>query len=91
MYAKHKQFFGIDSDDTLGGSWSHARVQQDARRQRHRRPAASRSDAARSEWDAEFRADIATFLDDELIEAAIDRSRPLELPSGQRRHLQGFR
>ena len=36
--------------------------------------------AARSEWDAEFRADLVGFLDDELIDAAVDRDRPLELP-----------
>jgi hypothetical protein len=36
--------------------------------------------AARSEWLGEFRDDIGAFLDDQLIEAAVDYSRPLELP-----------
>jgi hypothetical protein len=36
--------------------------------------------ASRSEWDAEFREDISSLLSDEAIEAAIDRSRQLELP-----------
>jgi hypothetical protein len=36
--------------------------------------------AAGAEWDAEFRSDIGAFLDDELIDAAIDHARPLELP-----------
>jgi hypothetical protein len=36
--------------------------------------------AARSEWDAQFRDDVSGFLDDALIEQAIDRDRPLELP-----------
>ena len=31
--------------------------------------------SAISEWDAEFRSDISTYLDDELIEAAIDYAR----------------
>jgi hypothetical protein len=35
---------------------------------------------AASEWDAEFRTDISTFLDDELIDAAVEHGRPLELP-----------
>ena len=35
--------------------------------------------AARSEWDAEFRPDIAAFLDEELIEAAVVAGRR-ELP-----------
>jgi hypothetical protein len=36
--------------------------------------------AATSEWDAEFRADISSFLDDQLIDAAVEYGRPLELP-----------
>src|SRR5262249_26856630 len=36
--------------------------------------------AADAEWDALFRSDIGAFLDDELIDAAIDYGRPLELP-----------
>jgi hypothetical protein len=35
---------------------------------------------ARAEWDAEFRTDVSAFLDDELIAAAVDHGRPLELP-----------
>jgi len=33
----------------------------------------------RSEWDAEFRADLVGFLDDATIDRGVDRSRPLEL------------
>ena len=33
--------------------------------------------AAASEWDAEFRSDISTLLDDEFIDAAIEHGRPL--------------
>jgi hypothetical protein len=40
--------------------------------------AANPADAA--EWDASFRDDIASFLDDELIDAAVEHGRPLELP-----------
>jgi hypothetical protein len=36
--------------------------------------------AASSEWDAEFRNDISSFLDDALIDAAVEHGRPLELP-----------
>src|ERR1017187_6639173 len=35
---------------------------------------------AASEWDGGFRDDIASFLDDALIDAAIMHDRPLELP-----------
>jgi hypothetical protein len=36
--------------------------------------------AAPSEWDGTFRDDIAAFLDDALIDGAIEHGRPLELP-----------
>jgi hypothetical protein len=35
---------------------------------------------AQSEWHGGFRDDLSTFLADELIDAAIDPGRPLELP-----------
>jgi hypothetical protein len=37
-------------------------------------------EAAESEWLGGFRSDIAQFLDDETIDAAIDLARPMELP-----------
>lgn len=37
-------------------------------------------EAARAEWNAEFRADIKALFDDALIDEAIDTDRPLELP-----------
>ena len=43
MYTKHKRFFGARQRRHPGGAWPHAHVQQDARPQCHRRPAASRS------------------------------------------------
>ena len=44
--------------------------------------AASAADpqGALAEWEGQFRSDLAQFLDDDLIDAAIDHSRPLELP-----------
>jgi hypothetical protein len=37
-------------------------------------------ESARAEWQAEFRTDIAAFLDDATIERCIDFGRPLEIP-----------
>ena len=37
-------------------------------------------EAAASEWQAEFRTDIAAFLSDEDIDACVDFDRPAELP-----------
>src|SRR5262249_43240619 len=36
--------------------------------------------SALSEWDAEWRADLSSFLDDASIDAAVEHGRPLELP-----------
>jgi hypothetical protein len=46
-------------------------------------------EGARAEWEAEFRSDLQTFLDENLIAAAIDYSRPLELPPRSFKY-QGF-
>jgi len=80
MYAKHRDFFGVDSDDTLviQGTTQQFNPTLDV----GTIEASRKADpiAARSEWDSEFRTDLAAFLDDELIEKAIDHGRPLELP-----------
>jgi hypothetical protein len=47
-------------------------------------------EAARAEWEAEFRSDLAAFLDDRTIDAAIDYDRPLELPPRQGITYQAF-
>jgi hypothetical protein len=80
LHAKHKRHFGVDGDDTLvvqGTSKMFNATLDDAAiaAQQEADPT-----AARSEWDAQFRDDIAGFLDDALIEQAVDRGRPLELP-----------
>jgi hypothetical protein len=80
LHAKHKRHFGVEGDDTLvvqGTSKQFNGTLDDAAiaAQQEADPT-----AARSEWDAQFRDDIAGFLDDVLIEQAIDRDRPLELP-----------
>ena len=80
LHAKYKRYFGTDSDDTLvvqGSSLTFNRTLNEAAIQAQREADPT---AARSEWDAEFRDDISGFLDDALIERAIDRGRPLELP-----------
>jgi hypothetical protein len=80
LYQKHRDFFGQDSDDTLVVQGSTQQFngtldQQAIAAQRAADPA-----AAASEWDGGFRDDIAGYLDDALIEQAVEHSRPLELP-----------
>ena len=72
--------FGVDGDDVLvvqGGSKLFNPSLDDGviAAQRLADPT-----AASSEWDAEFRADLAAFLDDTLIDGAVEHGRPLELP-----------
>ena len=77
---KYRDHFGVDSDDVLviqGATTLFNPTLSEAviEKQRQADPT-----AAISEWDAEFRADISTFLDDDLIDSAIEHGRPLELP-----------
>jgi hypothetical protein len=80
LYTKHRDYFDVNSDDTLvvQGStvqFNETLTEADIAAQRAADPA-----AAASEWDGGFRDDIASFLDDELIDAAVEHRRPLELP-----------
>jgi hypothetical protein len=80
LYQKHRDGFGNDSSDVLvvQGStlqFNASLTAADLAAQRQADPA-----AASSEWDGGFRDDLASFLDDELIDSAIEHGRPLELP-----------
>jgi hypothetical protein len=80
LYDKHKACFGKDDPNVL--------VVQGATRQFNPTIDAAVIDAQRaadpagavSEWDGEFRTDICQLLSDDLIDGAVDHSRPLELP-----------
>ena len=80
LHAKHKQFFGVSDDDHLvvqGSSQTFNSTLTDAVIAAQK---AADPTAAASEWDAEFRADLVGFLDDQLIDRAVNKYRPLELP-----------
>jgi hypothetical protein len=90
LHSKHKRYYGEDSDDTLfvqGASKQFNQTLDDTAitAQQEADPT-----AARSEWLAEFRADISTFLDDELIDFAVDRDRPIELPPRSGTYYRAF-
>jgi hypothetical protein len=77
---KHKVYFGADDPGVLV-------IQADSRafnptlsEASIARAYADDGEAASSEWGGLFRSDLANFLDDQLIEDAIDRDRPRELP-----------
>jgi Terminase large subunit, ATPase domain len=80
LHQKHRDLFGVDSNEILvvqGPSTTFnstlAQAQIDA-------AIAADREGATSEWEATFRSDLASFLDDTTVEAAIDHGRPLELP-----------
>jgi hypothetical protein len=80
LHQKHRDHFGVDGDEILvvkGGTKQFNPTLSDSVIETQRR---SDPTSASSEWDAEFRTDISTFLDDELIDAAVEHGRPLELP-----------
>jgi hypothetical protein len=80
LFAKHRDHYGVDGDDVL-------LVQGESRAFNPTLDlavieAAERDDpeAAASEWRAMFRSDLASLLDDQVIDASIECRRPLELP-----------
>jgi hypothetical protein len=80
LAAKHRDHYGLEGDDVLvvqGASqvFNPSLVDAVVAAQRTADPLASTS-----EWDAEFRSDISSFLDDRLIEQAVEIGRPQELP-----------
>ena len=79
LYAKYRDHFGEDTADVLvvqGSSRTFNATLSEAGIAAMR---AADPTAHASEWDAEFRADLSAFLDDELVERAVDYDRPLEL------------
>ena len=90
LHQKHRDHFGINDDGVLvvqGASKvfnpSLDDIVIDAQR-------AADPTSASAEWDAEFRADIATFLNDELIDRAVEHDRPPELPPAEGVVYQAF-
>ncbi len=80
LHTKHRDHFGKDDDEVLvvqGGTATFNPCINTAVVDRARR---NDPEAARAEWDAEFRNDLSALLDDAVIDAAIDHSRPLDLP-----------
>ena len=80
MFTKHRDHFGKDSDDVLVVQAPTTTFNPTIDASVIGRARESDPVAAASEWDAEFRSDLSAYLDDELVDRAIDEDRPLELP-----------
>jgi hypothetical protein len=80
VFQRHRDFYGRDNTGCLvvSGPSTIFNPTLDATEIEAAREADP--EAARSEWLGEFRSDLAMFLSEELIEQAIARGRPLEMP-----------
>ena len=80
LYTKHRDYYAKDDPDTLvvQGETTIFNPTIDT----GVIATAERDDpaAALSEWHAQFRNDLSSFLDDQVIDQAVSHSRPLELP-----------
>ncbi len=80
LYQKYRDHFGQDDDGVLivkGATQMFNPTLSDETIATQR---AADPTGAISEWDAEFRDDLTTFLDDRVLDAAVEYGRPLELP-----------
>jgi hypothetical protein len=80
LHQKHRDHYGVEGDEVLVVQGSSRTFNPSLSEATIATQRAADPTAASSEWDAEFRGDIAAFLDDALIEGAIEHSRPLEIP-----------
>jgi hypothetical protein len=88
LHTKHRDFYGSDSQEVLVVQGPSIRFNPTLTAERIDRALRSDPEGNKAEWEAEFRSDLSQFLADELIDQAIDHSRPLELPP--RRGLRYF-
>jgi hypothetical protein len=80
LYQKYRDHFGIDGNDVLvlqGPTTAFNSTLAPEVIAAHR---AADPTAATAEWDAQFRDDLSSFLDDASIDAAVEHGRPAELP-----------
>jgi hypothetical protein len=80
LFEKHRDHYGQDTSDVLVVQGSTTQfngtlTEADIAAQRAADPA-----AAATEWDGSFREQTEGFLSEEVLDAAVDRGRPLELP-----------
>jgi hypothetical protein len=90
LHAKHRDHYGLPGDEVLVVSGPSLRFNPTLTAARIDRALADDPEGNRAEWEAAFRTDLSQFLAEELIAAAIDHSRPLELPPRSGLRYLGF-
>jgi hypothetical protein len=79
LHAKHRDHFGVNDPDVLVVAGDSVTFNPTLDVRRINKARQDDPEAALAEWDGLFRSDISAFLDDAMIDAAIDTQRPLEL------------
>jgi hypothetical protein len=80
LHQRWKDHFSIDSEDILVVKGGTSLFNPTISAATIAKEAADDPEAARSEWEAEFRSDIGALFDSQVIDDAVDYGRPLELP-----------
>jgi hypothetical protein len=80
LYNKHRDHFSVDDPNILAVQGDSRTFNPTLDQAIIASAVADDPEAAEAEWHGGFRSDIASFLGDGAIEAAIDHGRPLELP-----------
>jgi hypothetical protein len=90
LHERHKSFFGVDDSHVLFVQAATSAFNSTIDKAIIDQAAKDDPESARSEWQGEFRADLAGFLEDRLIDQALDCDRPLELPPRRGAEYFGF-
>jgi hypothetical protein len=80
LHAKHRDYYGVDDDDVLVVQGPSAAFNPTLSEAVIAASMAADPVGGEAEWNAVFRSDLSSYLDDALIDAAVDFNRPLELP-----------
>ena len=80
LYQKHRDTFAVNDPSVLVVSARTQALNPTMSADKIARAIAADPEAAASEWEGGFRNDISSFLSDDVIDAAVDASRPIELP-----------
>lgn len=79
LYQKHRDYFSRDDDDVLVVSGATERFNPTIDPALIAKAREEDPESAEAEWGGGFRRDLAAFLSDHDIDAAVDHDRPLEL------------
>src|SRR5262249_9877202 len=90
MHSKHRDFYRVADPQVLVVQADTATLNPLIDRAEIEAAYAADPEAAPSEWGGLFRDDISGFLSDDLIDAAGDHGRPLELPPAPRLRYVAF-